>query len=48
MKQIGEELGVQSLVEGSVRKVGDQLRVIVQLINAKTDEHIWKKRMTAK
>lgn len=43
MKQIGEELGVQSLVEGSVRKVGDQLRVIVQLINSKTDEHIWAK-----
>ncbi|HYV92582.1 MAG TPA: adenylate/guanylate cyclase domain-containing protein [Chitinophagales bacterium] len=43
MKQIGAELGVQSLVEGSVRKVGDQLRVIVQLINAKTDEHIWAK-----
>lgn len=41
MKEIGEELGVQTLVEGSVRKVGDQLRVIVQLINAKTDEHIW-------
>ena len=43
MKQIGAELGVQSLVEGSVRKVGDQLRVIVQLINAKTDDHIWAK-----
>ncbi len=43
MKEIGEELGVSALVEGSVRKVGNQLRVIVQLINAKTDNHIWAK-----
>lgn len=41
MKEIGAELGVETLLEGSVRKVGDQLRVIVQLINAQTDNHIW-------
>lgn len=41
MKEIGAELGVANLVEGSVRKVGDRLRVIVQLINAKTDDHLW-------
>lgn len=39
--QISSELGADSVLEGSVRKVGDQLRIAVQLIDAKTDEHRW-------
>ena len=39
--EIGRELGVQAIVEGSVTKAGDQVRIVVQLINAITDTHIW-------
>jgi TolB-like protein len=38
---IGRELGVGSLVEGSVRKSSDQIRIAVQLIDTQTDEHLW-------
>jgi TolB-like protein/Flp pilus assembly protein TadD len=41
LAQIGAELNVDLIVEGSVTKDGDQVRVVTQLINAKTDEHIW-------
>ncbi len=39
--QIGAELGVSSILEGSVRKAGNRLRVTVQLIDVATDEHRW-------
>jgi len=39
--QIGSELGTDSVLEGSVRKAGDQLRIAVQLIDTRTDEHRW-------
>jgi adenylate cyclase len=39
--QIGSELGADSVLEGSVRKAGDQLRISVQLIDTRTDEHRW-------
>ena len=39
--QIGSELGADTVLEGSVRKAGDQLRIAVQLIDARTDEHRW-------
>jgi tetratricopeptide (TPR) repeat protein len=39
--EIGRELNVGKLLEGSVRKVGNRLRVTVQLIDARTDQHIW-------
>jgi adenylate cyclase len=39
--QIGSELGVASILEGSVRKAGDQLRIAIQLIDTRTDEHRW-------
>ena len=39
--QIGAELGVDTVLEGSVRKAGDQLRIAVQLIDTRTDEHRW-------
>ena len=41
IRQIGEELGVTSLLEGGVQQVGDRVRINVQLINALTDEHLW-------
>ena len=41
MREIGEELGVATLLEGGVQRAGDQLRVNVQLIDARTDEHLW-------
>ena len=39
--QIGSELGADAILEGSVRKSGDQLRIAVQLIDTRTDEHRW-------
>jgi TolB-like protein/Tfp pilus assembly protein PilF len=40
-REIGKALGVATLLEGSVRRVGNRVRVSVQLINANSDEHIW-------
>ena len=40
-REIGRALGVATLLEGSVRRVGNRVRVSVQLINANNDEHIW-------
>jgi len=41
VSQIGAELGVDAVLEGSVRKAGDELRVTVQLIDVGTQEHTW-------
>ncbi len=41
LRQIGQELGVDTLLEGTVQRVGDNVRINVQLINAATDEHLW-------
>jgi len=41
LPQIGQELGVAFVLEGSVRRAGNQVRVTGQLINARTDEHVW-------
>jgi TolB-like protein/cytochrome c-type biogenesis protein CcmH/NrfG len=41
IRQIGEELGVAWILEGSVQRAGNQVRVTGQLINARTDEHVW-------
>jgi adenylate cyclase len=43
-KQIGRELGVRYVLEGSVRRSGSQLRVTAQLIDAATDAHLWAER----
>src|SRR5499425_1879126 len=40
-REIGKALGVATLLEGSVRRAGNRVRVSVQLINADDDEHIW-------
>ena len=44
LKQVGRELGVRYIVEGSVRRAGNRVRVNVQLIDAKTDRHVWAER----
>ena len=41
IRQIASELGVVSLVEGSVRRAGDRVRVSAQLIDARNDKHLW-------
>jgi tetratricopeptide (TPR) repeat protein len=43
-KQIGRELGVRYVLEGSVRRSGNQVRVSAQLIDAETDAHLWAER----
>jgi TolB-like protein/cytochrome c-type biogenesis protein CcmH/NrfG len=43
MKQIAQELGVTYILEGSVRRSGNKVRVTGQLIHAATDEHVWAK-----
>jgi len=45
---IARDLNVQYLIEGSVRKAGDDLRITVQLIDARTDEHIWSEKYDGK
>lgn len=44
MKQIADELGVGYVVEGSVRKAGDRVRITVQLNDVATGSHIWAER----
>jgi serine/threonine-protein kinase len=46
IKTIGKEMNVKYLIEGSVEKEDDNLKIWVQLINAKTDEHIWANEYT--
>jgi TolB-like protein/Tfp pilus assembly protein PilF len=43
-KQIGRELNVRYVLEGSVRRLGDHVRVNAQLIDAETDAHLWAER----
>jgi adenylate cyclase len=43
-KQIGRELGVRYVLEGSVRRAGNQVRINAQLIDAGTDAHLWAER----
>jgi len=44
VKQVAQELGVRYVVEGSVRKAGQQVRVTAQLIDASTGHHLWADR----
>jgi adenylate cyclase len=44
VQQVAREFGVDYVLEGSVRKAGDRIRVTVQLIDAETDRHIWAER----
>jgi TolB-like protein len=44
VRQVAEELGVRYVLEGSVRRVSDQVRINVQLIDATTGGHLWAER----
>jgi adenylate cyclase len=44
VQQVSRELGVKYVLEGSVRRSGDQLRITVQLIDATTGNHLWAER----
>ena len=44
IKEVAEELGVQYIVEGSVRKGGNKVRITAQLIDAYEDQHLWSKK----
>jgi adenylate cyclase len=44
VQKVAQELGVEYLVEGSVRKAGNRVRINVQLIEAGTDRHLWAER----
>lgn len=44
VRQVGRELGVQYVLEGSVRKAGNRVRITAQLIDADTSNHIWAER----
>jgi adenylate cyclase len=44
VRTVGRELGVRYVLEGSVRKAGDKVRITAQLIDAKTNNHLWAER----
>ena len=44
IREIGERLGVRYVVEGSVRRIGNRVRITAQLIDAVEDKHIWAER----
>jgi len=44
VKQVSEELGVRYVLEGSVRKAGDEVRITAQLIDALSGNHLWAER----
>ena len=44
IKRVGRELGVRYVAEGSVRKIGDRVRVTVQLLDAASGYHLWTER----
>jgi adenylate cyclase len=48
VQEVAREFGVDYVLEGSVRKAGDRVRVTVQLIDGETDRHIWAERYDRK
>ena len=48
IRQVSRELAADYVIEGSVRKTADRVRVIVQLIDGRTDQHIWADRYDRK
>lgn len=48
VQEVAREFGVDYVVEGSVRKAGDRVRVTVQLIDGQTDRHVWAERYDRK
>jgi len=48
VQQVSEDLGVRYVLEGSVRKAGDRVRITAQLIDATTGNHVWSERYDRK
>ena len=48
VSEIAAELGVLYILEGSAQKFGDNIRIIVQLVDARTDAHVWSRRFDKK
>ena len=44
IREVGQQLGVRYVLEGSVRKAGDRIRITAQLIEVETDQHVWAER----
>jgi TolB-like protein/tetratricopeptide (TPR) repeat protein len=44
VRQVGKDLGVAFVLEGSVRKEADKVRIVAQLIDARTGQHVWAQR----
>src|SRR5262249_50089047 len=44
VKQVGRELGVRYVLEGSLRKAGNRIRVTAQLVEAESGKHVWAER----
>jgi adenylate cyclase len=44
VQQVAEELGVKYVLEGSVRKAGDKVRITAQLVDAQSGNHLWAER----
>jgi adenylate cyclase len=44
VRQVGRELGVSHVLEGSVRRIGDRVRITAQLLDAATGHHLWAER----
>ena len=44
VQRVGRELGVQYIVEGSVRRIGKRIRITAQLIDTATGHHVWADR----
>jgi TolB-like protein/Tfp pilus assembly protein PilF len=44
LREVGKQLGVAYCLEGSVRKMGDRIRITCQLINAQTGDHVWAEK----
>ena len=48
IRQVGRELGVRHVLEGGIRKGGDQVRITAQLIDAQSGDHVWAERYDRK
>ena len=48
LREVAQKLGARYLVEGSVRKAADRVRITVQLIDTATDAHVWAERYDRK
>ena len=44
VQDVGREVGVRYVIEGSVQKASEQIRIVVQLIDTTTDRHLWSER----